>query len=159
MFNKLDGSIAVLAPIDGTIKKIEDVTDPVFNSGMIGTGSAIIPSGTEVYPVFNGELVVSFHSGHAYGVQHKKGPQVLIHIGVDTVELEGKGFTKTDIPQGSKVKTSQKLVDVDFKILEENKKSTDVIVIVTNDTIGNYKITDLATGKIKVGEPLFYLRK
>ncbi len=159
MFNKSSNSIVVLAPIDGNIKNIKEVSDPVFNSGIIGKGIAIIPSSNAIYPVFDGELIVSFHSGHAYGIQHKNGPQVLIHIGVDTVELNGKGFKKADIPQGSKIKTTQKLVDIDFKVLEENGKSTDIIIVVTNETIGDYKITKCSTGQIKTGEPLFYLQK
>lgn len=82
----------IAAPLKGEVVALENVNDPVFSSGAMGKGSAIKPSGNRVVAPFDGEVQIAFPTGHAYGLKSDKGAEVLIHIGIDTVSLDGKGF-------------------------------------------------------------------
>ena len=157
--NKESGNeILIKAPVAGTIKSLSEVKDQVFSKRMIGDGIAIVPSGTDVVSPAKGLLKVAFPTGHAYGVQISEGPEILIHIGLDTVELNGEGFT-TKVKQGSKVELGAQLCKVDLEKIKAKGKETDVIVVITSETLGSYKIKDLATGQVKLGDVLFKLVK
>lgn len=158
MFSKKPKELIVLSPVSGKIKDIATVDDPVFNSGMIGKGMAIVPSKGEVYSPFDGDVVVAFQTGHAYGVQSKKGPQALIHIGIDTVSLNGKGF-ESQVKQGQKVTSTSLLTKFDLDFVTKNAKATDVMMLITNETMNEWKIEQEASGEIKAGEILFKLVK
>lgn len=82
----------IAAPLKGEVVALENVNDPVFSSGAMGKGAAIKPSGNQVVAPFDGEVQIAFPTGHAYGLKSDKGAEVLIHIGIDTVSLDGKGF-------------------------------------------------------------------
>lgn len=147
--------ITVYSPMDGEMKDLKKVKDEVFSSEMVGKGIALIPTSELVGSPVKGKIVVAFPTGHAFGIETKRGPQILLHIGLDTVELNGTGFEIiTNVNQN--VKVGDDIVKVDLKTIKD-KKPTDTVVLVTNETLGNYKISDVASGKIKKGEILFKL--
>ncbi|MBP1948458.1 PTS system trehalose-specific EIIBC component [Virgibacillus litoralis] len=121
----------IYAPLSGQIKKLEDVPDPTFSEKMMGDGLAIDPSDGKVVAPLDGEVVQIFPTKHAVGIRGNSGVEVLIHIGLDTVSLDGKGF-EAHVKQGDQVKIGDPLITFDVDFIRE--KATDVItpVIITN---------------------------
>ncbi|MBP0724709.1 PTS transporter subunit IIABC [Bacillus sp. RG28] len=121
----------IINPIEGEIIPITEVPDQVFSGKMMGDGFAIKPSeGTVLSPV-DGEIVNVFPTKHAIGILANNGREILIHIGIDTVKLNGEGF-EVFVSQGDKVTKGQKLVNVDLKFVKENAPSIITPVIFTN---------------------------
>ena len=149
--------IIIKSPISGKIKLAKKINDPVFSQEMMGTTFAIVPNKDEsvVVSPIQGEVKAAFPTGHAYGIQHKKGVELLVHIGIDTVELSGEGFN-SKITQGSKVKELNELAEVDFQKIGKTK-DTDLIIILTN--LNGYKFELTAEGEVKTGDEIAVLRK
>ncbi|MFC7440928.1 glucose-specific PTS transporter subunit IIBC [Laceyella putida] len=119
------------APLTGKLLPLSEVPDQVFSQKMMGDGFAIEPTeGTVVSPV-DGEIVNLFPTKHAIGIRANDGREVLIHVGIDTVNLEGKGF-ESFIAEGDKVKKGQKLLEVDLAYIKEHASSTITPIIFTN---------------------------
>lgn len=118
-------------PIKGEIKKLTDVKDAAFSSGTLGHGLAIIPSEGMVYAPFDGTVLTLFPSKHAIGLVSNQGCELLIHIGMDTVQLDGKYF-EAHIKQGDIVKKGQLLVSFDIDKIKEEGFSLDTCIIITN---------------------------
>ena len=124
----------VTTPIKGRSVPLSEVTDPIFSQGLLGPGMAIVPdSGPVVSPV-DGEVLVAFPTGHAYGLRSTSGIELLIHVGVDTVELDGKHF-RPRVGVGDKVCRGQILVDVDWKAIKAAGYETVTPVVVTNAVV------------------------
>ena len=121
------------APLSGKVMPVSEVEDQVFASKAMGDGIAIDPSEGKVYAPFSGEITVAFPTGHAYGIKAANGKEVLIHIGMDTVELEGKGFTP-HVKQGDIVKQGDLLTDVDLDYIRSQGKPVVTPVIFTDGT-------------------------
>jgi len=140
----------IYAVVAGKFLALDKVKDDVFSSKMMGDGFAIVPTGSVVTSPVEGEIVTVFPTKHAYGIKTPAGAEVLVHIGMDTVQLEGKPFT-AHVKQGDKVKQGSKLATVDFDAVKEAGKATDVIVVFTNmAAIDKLKIT--GKGKLKGDE-------
>ncbi len=155
--------LIIYAPVSGKFKLLKDVSDPVFAEEMTGKGVAIVPAETEkvvLSPVKDGEVKVAFPTGHAYGIKTPQGPELLVHIGLDTVELDGKGFVKK-VDVDNKINLTTELCDMDLGIIKEHEKETDVIVIATNDSISGFEIKNLLENgaDVKVGDPIFKVVK
>lgn len=120
-----------LSPMTGTILAITEVPDPVFAEKMMGDGFAIDPTeGVVVSPV-DGEVVNLFPTKHAIGIRSESGREILIHIGIDTVQLKGEGFT-AKIAQGDHVKAGQELVTFDLAFVKQRAKSMITPIVFTN---------------------------
>jgi glucose PTS system EIICBA or EIICB component len=120
-----------VAPITGEIKDITEVPDQVFSGKMMGDGFAIVPTeGTIVSPI-TGKVVNVFPTKHAIGLESKAGREVLIHIGIDTVKLEGKGFEAL-VKEGDQVEAGQPLLEVDLDYIKENAPSIMTPIVFTN---------------------------
>lgn len=119
------------APITGEVVQLKDVNDPVFSQELMGKGIAILPTDGKVYSPVDGELTVVYDSKHAYGIMSDKHAEVLIHIGIDTVQLKGEGFT-TEKTTGDIVKKGDLLGTVDLEVLKEKGYDSTVMMIVTN---------------------------
>lgn len=130
----ISGSAKLVNPIDGEIVSLEQVPDEVFAGKMLGDGYAIIPSGNEVYAPANGEVKVLFPTKHAVAIETNDGLEVLVHVGIDTVALNGEGFT-AHVKQGDKVKAGDLLLTFDQAIIKEKAKSNITPVIITNMNI------------------------
>ncbi len=153
-------NITIYAPVSGTIKQLSKLTDATFAQKILGDGLAITPNSGEVKsPLAKGSVINAFHTGHAYGLSTGKGPEVLVHFGMDTVMLDGKGFD-VKVATGDKVKLDTTLCEVDLKSVKKEAPSVDTPIIITNDSIGTYKINFLKkSGKVEAGEPIFELVK
>lgn len=121
-----------LAPLEGKIIQIDQVSDPVFSQKMLGDGIAIRPtlSKHKVLSPIDGTIQSLHSSNHAYGILSTSGVEILIHIGVDTVNLKGQGFNSF-VKEGQVVKAGEPLVEVDFDYLSKNAPSVDVIMVLT----------------------------
>jgi sugar PTS system EIIA component len=137
MFKKLFGlgsktnEETIVAPLTGAVKNIEEVPDPVFAGRMMGDGVAIDPTeGVVVSPV-DGEIVQLFHTKHAIGIKAKNGTEILIHVGLETVKMEGEGF-EAHVSEGQAVKVGDKLISFDLELIREKAKSTITPIVITN---------------------------
>jgi PTS system D-glucosamine-specific IIC component len=120
-----------VAPMTGKLMPITEVPDQVFSQKMMGDGFAIEPTeGVVVSPV-EGEIVNVFPTKHAIGIRSVGGREILIHVGIDTVNLQGKGF-ESFISEGDKVKPGQKLLEVDLDYIKENATSIITPIVFTN---------------------------
>lgn len=121
----------ILSPMDGEVVPLEKVNDEVFSSKMMGDGIAILPSDGKVYAPVAGEITVAMDSNHAVGIQSDEGAEILIHIGIDTVEMKGKGF-KSYVKQGDQVAVGDLLLEADLNAIKEHEYDTTTMIIVTN---------------------------
>lgn len=141
----------VVSPVKGTLIPPNYINDPVFKEEMMGQTIGIIPSdNTFVCPV-NGIVEVTFPTGHAYGIKSNDGKSYLVHVGIDTVSLEGKGF-KSYIKKGEYVKAGQKAVIVDFDILKEANLDLTTMLIITDNL--NEPIKFIEYGEVEKGQKI-----
>ncbi len=145
--------VAVLAPVDGTVIPLSEVADAAFADGSLGQGVAIRPRSGAVYAPFDGTVVAAFPTGHAFGLRHADGTEVLIHIGLDTVKLGGQHFT-VKVTNGERVSAGDLLVTFDGDAIEKAGYDLTTPVIVTNADLYP-EVADAASGPIAHGEPLF----
>ncbi|CAM3961043.1 PTS glucose transporter subunit IIA [Alicyclobacillus pomorum] len=123
--------LTVLAPVSGDVVRLNDVPDPVFAQRMVGDGAAVNPTSDTLVAPVDGTLTNLFPTGHAAGITTDQGMEVLIHIGMDTVELKGQGFEKLT-EQGQRVTTGTALIRMDLETLRTTAKSVVTPVVVTN---------------------------
>lgn len=140
------------APSTGELVSIEDINDPVFSEKMMGDGFGIKPADGKVYAPGYGKVVSVFPTKHAIGIELDNGIQVLIHIGIDTVELKGEPFDTT-IQEGAHVTPDTLISTVDLAGLEQAGKENTVIVILTNmESVEDFTIT--AEGSLSHGDTI-----
>lgn len=139
----------IAAPLKGEVVALENVNDPVFSSGAMGKGAAIKPSGNQVVAPFDGEVQIAFPTGHAYGLKSDKGAEVLIHIGIDTVSLDGKGFD-AKVQANQRVKKGDVLATFDSSVITGAGLDDTTMVIVTN-TADFEDVSSVATGSVAEG--------
>lgn len=118
----------VLAPVSGTYVPIEDVADPVFAQKMMGDGFAVTPDSDVVVAPVSGEVTARYPTGHAYGLRADDGLELMVHVGIDTVEAGGDGFLST-AEKGQRVSAGDALVTFDRGLLAERGFDTSVIVV------------------------------
>lgn len=124
-------SAEVVSPLAGQVKPLSQATDPVFSSGVMGQGVVIEPSQGELVSPVNGTVTVLFPTKHAVGIVSEEGVEMLMHIGMDTVSLDGKGF-ETHVEQGDKVVVGQQLISFDMDVIKKAGLVTETPVIITN---------------------------
>ena len=135
----------IMAPLTGSLVQLEEVPDPVFSQKMLGDGIAIMPTDGIVVAPFDAEIVQVFPTKHAIGLRGKSGVEVLIHIGLETVGLNGEGF-ETFIKQGDKVSKGDKLVKFDMNFINENASSLVTPITITNgEVVETFTISDEST--------------
>ena len=147
----------VYAPVSGTVIPLSEVPDEVFSEGALGLGCGIEPSERQVSAPFDGTVTMIADTKHAIGLISKDGIEVLIHVGLDTVELNGKGFDiKTEV--GREVKCGQLLMNFDADVIRNAGYKTTTVVIVTNAT-DDVSVETKVTGNISVTNELLILKK
>lgn len=122
---------SILSPISGEIEDLTQAHDPAFADGSMGDGFVIEPSSGDVYAPFDGEVTMLFNTKHAIGLTSDNGVQVMIHIGIDTVKLNGKYF-ESFVKQGDKIKQGQKLLHFDLNEIKKAGYDCSTVVIVMN---------------------------
>jgi PTS system glucose-specific IIC component len=143
------GSCTLFNPVDGEIVELKQVPDDVFADKMLGDGFAVVPIGNEVYAPVDGEIKVLFPSKHAVAIVTDDGLEVLVHVGIDTVKLNGEGFV-AHVKQEDKVKKGDLLLTFDHEIIKQKAKSIITPVIITN--MNYVKDIDIKLGKKEHGE-------
>ncbi len=147
--------VSVLSPVDGDLVLLEDVPDPVFSQKMMGDGIAVNPVTNVVAAPVQGKVVQVFPTKHAVGIQAENGAEILIHIGLDTVNLEGEGFV-SHVKEGDTVKPGDKLITFDKNVIKEKAKSILIPIIITNtDDMSEIHLSSTKTVTSQQDEILF----
>lgn len=142
----------IAAPCRGSVVPLSQIKDQAFASGALGPGLGIEPADGRVVSPVSGTVTVAMDSNHAFGITREDGVEVLVHIGIDTVQMVGDGFTSA-VKKGDRVAAGQPLVDVDLSKVEKAGHPSTVIVVVTNaKTFGG--VEPLTTGDVIAGEPI-----
>lgn len=123
----------IFSPIAGRLTPLSEVNDPVFSEGMMGPGFAIEPEAAELYSPIEGVVTSIFPTKHAIGLKRKDGKELLIHIGIDTVELNGEGFN-IFVHEAEKVTPQTKLAEIDLAYLQQQGKEKTIMVLFPEDT-------------------------
>ncbi|BBK28227.1 PTS glucose transporter subunit IIA [Staphylococcus arlettae] len=162
MFKKLFGkgkevnkNTEVFAPITGQYIQIEDIPDPVFAQKMMGEGFGVNPSEGEVVSPIEGKVDNVFPTKHAIGLKAENGLELLVHIGLDTVQLDGEGF-EVLVDSGDTVNVGDPILRFDIDYIQKNAKSTNSPIIITNSDqtsdINFAEATDLIKGETKIAD-------
>lgn len=125
------GTVDIVAPVAGRAVALADVQDKVFASGAMGRGLGIIPADGHIYSPITGTIKAAMKTGHAFGIKSEDGVEVLVHIGIDTVQLQGRGF-EAAVTRGQQVRAGDLLAVVDLALVAEAGYDTTTLVMVTN---------------------------
>lgn len=147
-------AVIVENPVKGTVCPISEVNDAVFSKGLLGKGVAIHPEENSIYSPVEGEVITILESKHAIGLRSKEGIELLIHVGIDTVNLKGEPF-EVFVKAGDQVSAGQLLINADFAAIRNAGYDDTVIVVVTNSE--NYAGISEASGSLKEHEPLMQI--
>lgn len=150
---KVVNTIVIGSPITGEAMNLSKVPDEGFAGKMMGDGAAVEPKAAEIKAPVDGEVTFVFPSKHAIGFQTKTGIAMLLHVGIDTVKLDGKGF-EVLVSDGQEVKKGDVLMKIDIPFLKENAPSV-VTPVICTELEDNQKIRLLHEGSIKAGDDLF----
>ncbi|SFM15071.1 beta-glucoside-specific PTS transporter subunit IIABC [Salibacterium qingdaonense] len=154
--NQKTGDVTIASPLAGQVVPLEDVPEETFSSGAMGGGAAVIPAEGQVVSPVNGVVTTSISSGHAVGITSDEGIEILIHIGIDTVELEGAPFT-SHVQQGDRVQAGQLIIECDEEKIRESGYNTITPIIITNqDHVKD--ITVIGTELVHRNDPLLTVR-
>ena len=139
MFGFLKKELKLIAPIDGNTIALSNVPDPVFSQKMAGDGTAIDSTGDIVVAPCDGELTLIFKTNHAFAISLDNGIELLVHIGIDTVSLNGEGFERL-IEPGQTVKAGTPIIKINRQIIKEKNLSLITPVLITNpDSVKSIK--------------------
>lgn len=151
----LNVSTELVSPLAGELLPLSEVKDEVFSSGAMGEGVAVEPSEGVLHAPADGKVVMTFPTGHAIGMNTSDGAEILMHIGMDTVNLQGHGF-ETLVAKGDEVKAGDELVKFDIDAIHAKGYVVTTPIVVTNSK--DYeKITVVSQGKVKVGQEILDL--
>ena len=144
--------ITIYSPLNGEVKELKEVNDPTFAGGMLGQGIAIIPSEGNLYAPFDGKVNLVFDTKHAIGLENAAGAEMLIHIGLETVNLNGKYFTPK-VKTGDTVKKGDLLVTFDLNEIKKEYETVTPVLITNADSFSSIE-TLKTVGIVKVGEEI-----
>ncbi|PTQ82230.1 PTS system IIA component (Glc family) [Trichococcus patagoniensis] len=150
---QLAGEVTLYSPVNGTVIPIIEVSDPVFSQKMMGDGFAVVPTDGNIYSPVNGKVLNIFPTKHAIGIQLDNGLELLLHMGLDTVKLNGKPFD-IFVKEGQELMPDTLIAKVDLEQLKESEKDNAMVVVITNmDKVKNYSlaVTGETTANTKVG--------
>ncbi len=147
---KAAGAVEILAPVAGGVVALADVQDKVFASGAMGKGVGIVPTDGRISSPITGTIKAAMKTGHAFGIKSDDGVEVLVHIGIDTVQLEGRGF-ESAVTRGQQVRAGDLLAVVDLDVVTEAGYDTTTLVMVTN-TAQLGSVEAVAGGTLAQGE-------
>ena len=152
-----DNTVSILSPVTGEVFELSSVPDEAFSSGMMGDGIAVLPTDPEITAPVAGTIAFVFDTKHAIGLVTEQGIGVMIHIGIDTVKLNGKGFDVL-VETGQIVSAGQSVMRLDLPYLKKHAPSLISPVIITELPDG-YKLRPVKTGKVKNDEELLVVEK
>lgn len=143
----------VLAPVAGRVVALREVPDEVFSEGMAGEGAAILPGeGGEVVAPVSGALTKLFEGGHAFGILTDGGVELIVHLGLDTIELHGKGFEKL-ASEGDRVRAGQTVIRFDLAAVRSTGYNTVTPVVVSNSE--KFRVSGPKVERVEAGDVIF----
>ena len=148
-----DEDFVITSPVQGRAVTLSEVKDQTFSSGMLGPGGAIAPTEGPVVSPIDGEVLVAFPTGHAYGLRSASGVELLIHVGMDTIELGGKYF-RPRVKAGETIRRGQVLVDVDWIEVAKAGYETMTPIVVSN-AAAFISVSEMLTGDVERGDALY----
>lgn len=149
--------INVVSPLNGELHELKDIEDGVFSEGILGNGIAIVPHDNKVFSPVNGIVTATFDSGHAVGITSNDGIEILVHVGIDTVQMDGKGFNYS-VEKGQKVSVGELLLTFDIDLIKSSGYNTITPVIITNSSeMGD--ILTISNGNVHVGDSIIKIIK
>lgn len=156
LFGK-DNGIEVVAPVSGKLVSIKEVNDPTFSEEILGKGVAVIPSEGKICAPANGTVNTVFPTGHAAAMTSSDGVEILIHVGLDTVKLDGKHFT-IHAAEGQEVKKGDLLLEADLEqIKAEGYDIITPIVVCNADAFSEFQMAETET--VAPGDVILTIRK
>lgn len=156
MFSKKSAYITLLAPLEGTVISLSGVEDEVFSKKILGDGFAIIPSSNEIHAPIDATVDTVFETGHAVSMTADCGPELLIHCGIDTVKLAGKGFEPV-VKAGQRVKAGELLLRFDQKVIKEGGFLNTTPVIILNSD--RFSVSSVSSGDCHIGDNIAELEE
>lgn len=154
MFKFFKSTDKIVSPCEGDLKRLDQVNDEVFSSKMMGDGFAIKPIDGNIFSPIEATVVSIFPTKHAISLKSSSGLECLVHIGIDTVDLKGEGFS-ISVSEGDKIKRGTLLGTVDLEYLKTNGKATDIMVVFTN--LDSNKVKKVSNKRVSYGEEIFSL--
>ncbi len=148
----LTRTVELIAPVGGRVIGLTDVPDKVFASGALGLGVGLISSDSRVLAPIEGTVVTAMASGHAYGIKSDHGAEVLVHIGIDTVQLNGRGFTPA-VQKGQRVRPGDLLAEVDLDVITGAGYDPTTVIVVTNSA-QLASVSIVAANTVDQGQPV-----
>lgn len=145
-------NISLVSPMNGELVNLEDINDEVFSKKLVGEGVGIIPFSNTITAPISGVVTRIFPTNHAFMISNSNGLEVLVHVGLDTVELNGEGFTCL-VKEGDKVIKSSIILEVDLEFLKSKNKDIVTPIIVTSDK--NIELEIDKIGTVREGELIF----
>ncbi|EOJ82909.1 PTS glucose transporter subunit IIA [Enterococcus faecalis] len=150
--NEVVENNTMYAVANGTVIPISEVNDPVFSQKMMGDGYAVVPENGEIYAPIEGEVLSVFQTKHAIGLKMTNGLEILLHMGIDTVELNGAPFT-IKVKEGDLVTADTVVAIADLEAIKAAGKGTEMVVIITNmDKVAQFSLEK--TGVVTAGTPV-----
>ncbi|HEV7951060.1 MAG TPA: glucose PTS transporter subunit IIA, partial [Glaciihabitans sp.] len=143
------GTVLLSSPLNGTAVALSSVSDPTFAGGVLGQGAAIIPSDGELVSPVSGTVVTMFATGHAVAIRSDEGAEVLVHVGIDTVNLKGTGFTAL-VATGDRVTVGQPLITFDLAVISADYDPVTVMILTNTDDYASVEMD--TTGAIRRGD-------
>ncbi len=146
---------SIISPLSGKIIPLSEIPDTTFNQEIMGRTIGILPSSNTVVAPFDGEVATLFHTHHAIGLLSQDGIELLIHVGIDTVKMNGEGF-KAFVKDGDKITKGQKLIEFDMNLITAKATSLVTPIVITNpEHLKNLKNTNPPLTTIKTGDTLW----
>ena len=142
-FKKKERIDELASPVNGKMIDLKEVPDKVFASEMMGPGVAFISNDGKIYSPCDGELITVFPTKHAIGIKASNGAEILIHFGLDTVQIEGKGFRQV-AKEGQRLKKGDLILDVDIVFLQKKGYAIETPMVITNSDEFYVKVNKLA---------------
>lgn len=142
-------TLNIVSPLAGEIVAIEDVPDVIFAEKIVGDGIAINPTGNKLVAPVTGEIVKIYETNHAFAIRSDEGLEVLVHFGLDTVELRGEGFTRI-AEEGQHINAGETIIEFDLALLTEKAKSVITPCIISN--MDEIKSMEKVSGAVALGE-------
>ncbi len=157
MFDFLKKDYSVVAPVSGKVLELSEVPDEVFANKLAGDGVAIDCSEDIIVSPADGVLSIIFKTNHAFAITLDNGVEILVHIGIDTIQVDGEGFQRI-AEEGSRIKAGDPIIKVDRKVMEEKGYSLITPVLIANTD--RVKSIDLNTGiNVSAGEDVIFTYK
>jgi PTS system beta-glucosides-specific IIC component len=149
--------VTIYSPLNGEVKALSEVNDPTFAGGILGQGVAIVPSEGKLYAPIDGTVSSVFDTRHAIGLEDENGTEMLIHIGLETVNLGGKHFT-AKVNSGDTIKKGDVLIEFDLEAIAKEYDTITPVLIVNADDFSDISAIK-TSGTVKAGQPVVVARK